>query len=284
MILACFDLETTGTDHATAEVVQAACVLGDESHKALFRSDRPIPSEATAVHGITDAMVAESPRFADCAESLAEGLASADVLLTFNGLAYDVPILERYLGRPLAHPCHVDVYRLWRRVQAQGAVNYDPRASGFPADLLRGSLGAAYYWCKDAQLSGAHDALVDVQATITVALELIPFLLLGYPSTLSGWRPLEGPPSVLAAWSALACLSQSPLPGFADLDGKLRWNGRDLAFTFGKHAGVSLRTVCDIDASYLRWTLGADFPDDFKQIVKAARRGIHPNPPASETT
>jgi len=264
VILACFDLETTGTDPATAEVVQAACVLGDESHKALFRSDRPIPSEATAVHGITDAMVAESPRFADCAESLAEGLASADVLLTFNGLSYDVPILERYLGRPLAHPCHVDVYRLWRRAIADGRRCQASR--DVSASLFRGTLGAAYYWATGEELEGAHDALIDVRATIEAAIGLDPKC------------------GNLSAWQELAILSQSPLPGFADLDGKLRWNGRDLLFTFGKHAGVSLRTVCDRDASYLRWVAGADFPADFKAIVRAARNGAHPNPPASENT
>jgi DNA polymerase-3 subunit epsilon len=263
VILACFDLETTGTDPATAEVVQAACVLGDESHKALFRSDYPIPAEATAVHGITDAMVAESPRFADCAESLAEGLRSADVLLTFNGLSYDVPILERYLGRPLGHPCHVDVYRLWRRFQARGARNAGEGADSVPADLLRGSLGAAYYWSTGTVLDGAHDALNDVQGTLIAA----------------GFMRYNSPDP---DWAELARLSQSPLPGFADLDGKLRWSGRDLLFTFGKHAGVSLRKICDCDSRYLSWITSSDFPDDVKQIVRAARRGMHPNPPASE--
>jgi DNA polymerase-3 subunit epsilon len=265
VILACFDLETTGTDTATAEVVQAACVISrdgvDESDKALFYSMGPIPADATAVHGITDAMVADCPAFGDCAESLAEGLLEADVLLTFNGLGYDVPILERYLGRPLAHPCHVDVYRLWLRAQAQDWTR--PQVQ-LPASLLRGSLGAAYYWCTGETLAGAHDALNDVRGTLEVGQCLNRHA--GSFANYSG----------ISRWAELARLSQSPLPGFADLDGKLRWSGPDLVFTFGKCKGQTLRTC---DRSYLRWLVGADFPADVKRIVRDVLAGQHPNPP-----
>jgi DNA polymerase-3 subunit epsilon len=157
----------------------------------------------------------------------------------------------------------VDVYRLWRRAIAEGRRSPAPSHDA-PASLFRGTLSAAYYWATGEELEGAHDALIDVHATIEAGVGLDPKC------------------GNLAAWQELAILSQSPLPGFADLDGKLRWSGRDLVFTFGKHAGESLRRVCDRDTSYLRWVLGADFPDDFKAIVKAARRGMHPNPPASE--
>ena len=260
MRLACFDLETTGTDTDTAEVVQAACVIttdeGEQPHKALFRSRLPIPAGATAVHGITNAMVADEPEFGDCAQSLADGLLEADVLLTFNGLTYDVPILEGYLGRPLAHPCHVDVYRLWLRAQAEG--RRCPTSRRVPANLFRGSLGAAFYWSTGAELDGAHDALIDVRATLDVA------------------RALRSTDTGLMDWLDLARLSQSPLPGFADLDGKLRWSGPDLVFTFGKCKGQSLRTC---DRSYLRWIVGADFPDDVKRIVRGVLAGQHPTPP-----
>jgi DNA polymerase-3 subunit epsilon len=266
VILACFDLETTGTDTATAEVVQAACVISrdgvDESDKALFRPCRPIPAEATAVHGITDAMVEDSPVFGDCVESLADELLAADVLLTFNGLGYDVPILERYLGRSLAHPCHVDVYRLWLRAQAQDWTR--PQVQ-LPASLLRGSLGAAYYWCTGETLAGAHDALNDVRATVIVA------------ECLRRHTPkLE--PDDPRQWKALAAMSQSPLPGFADLDGKLRWYGPDLVFTFGKCKGQTLRGC---DRTYLRWIVGADFPADVKRIVRDVLAGQHPTPEAT---
>lgn len=260
MIIACFDLETTGTDTATAEVVQAACVISrdgvDEPDKALFRPRSPIPAEATAVHGITDAMVADAPRFGDCAASLADGLREADVLLTFNGLGYDVPILERYLGRPLAHPCHVDVYRLWLRAQAEEQRCSESRQVS--ASLFRGTLGAAFYWATGRELDGAHDALIDVRATLDVAWTL---------------NPTAGH---LGSWYEMARLSQSPLPGFADLDGKLRWSGPDLVFTFGKCKGQTLRGC---DRSYLRWIVGADFPDDVKHIVRAALNGLHLTPP-----
>jgi DNA polymerase-3 subunit epsilon len=261
VILACFDLETTGTDTATAEVVQAACVISrdgvDESDKALFCSRLAIPDEATAVHGITDDMVQDSPEFGDCAESLANELLAADVLLTFNGLGYDVPILERYLGRPLAHPCHVDVYRLWLRHRAaklHGRLGSDMAC--LTADLFTGSLASAYAWTTGRALDGAHDALNDVRATLECARDWynrVPF-----------------------EWAELARASQAPLPGFADLDGKLRWSGPDLVFTFGKCKGQTLRGC---DRSYLRWLVSADFPGDVKRIVRDVLAGQHPNPP-----
>jgi DNA polymerase-3 subunit epsilon len=262
VILACFDLETTGTDTSTAEVVQAACVISrdgiDESHKALFRSGYPIPAEATAVHGITDAMVAAAPIFGECARSLADGLLAADVLLTFNGLGYDVPILENYLGECLAHPCHVDVYRLWLRNRAAKA----PARLGdgvlcLTADLFTGSLASAYAWTTGRALDGAHDALNDVRATLECARD---------------WYN-----RVPMTWEELARASQSPLPGFADLDGKLRWSGPDLVFTFGKCKGQTLRGC---DRSYLRWLVGADFPGDVKRIVRDVLAGQHPTPEA----
>lgn len=267
-VLACFDLETTGTDVRTAEVVQAAfvsvtCTSGGyktlSEAKALFLPMLPIPPEATAVHGISDADVADADGFDDYGHAcdLSDALRDADVLLTFNGLAYDVPILERYIGAPLAHPCHVDVYRLWRRLQAS---DYTKNAAGLPASLMRGTLGAAYYWATGEELDGAHDALNDVRGTIDVMRAMLTV----DPDT---------------TWAELARLSQSPLPGFADLDGKLRWQGLDLTFTFGKHAGVPLRTC---DPSYLRWVLGSDFPDDVKRIIRAVQSGAHPTPPTAD--
>ena len=76
IIFRCFDLETTGVDVETCEVVQAAVVLapelpphqqiaglkpclagvyvnGAESHSQIFAA-RDVPPESTAVHRITD--------------------------------------------------------------------------------------------------------------------------------------------------------------------------------------------------------------------------------------
>jgi DNA polymerase-3 subunit epsilon len=64
------DTETTGTDHASDRVIELALVVFEychatgtvgrvlETYDALEDPGRPIPPESTAIHGITDAMVA----------------------------------------------------------------------------------------------------------------------------------------------------------------------------------------------------------------------------------
>lgn len=65
------DTETTGLGDG-AEIIDIGIVdvAGNVLLDALVRPMRPIPTEATAVHGITDAMVAEAPTFGDIAAQL----------------------------------------------------------------------------------------------------------------------------------------------------------------------------------------------------------------------
>jgi len=60
------DVETTGLE-ARAEIVQLGALAPDATVllDTLVRPTRPIPADATRLHGITDAMVADAPAFAD---------------------------------------------------------------------------------------------------------------------------------------------------------------------------------------------------------------------------
>ena len=53
----------------------------------------PISPEVTAIHGITDADVAESPSFEDVARDIETALEGCD-LGGYNVLRYDIPLLE----------------------------------------------------------------------------------------------------------------------------------------------------------------------------------------------
>jgi DNA polymerase-3 subunit epsilon len=73
--LAVIDFETTGFDDQLDRVVEVGVVCfsaGEVSarHSWLLNPDMPIPESAIAVHGITDAMVADAPRFWQIAEEL----------------------------------------------------------------------------------------------------------------------------------------------------------------------------------------------------------------------
>lgn len=63
---AVLDVETTGLD-SQAEIVEIAIVSLDGAvlYQSLVRPLKPIPSEATAIHGITNDMVAAAPRWND---------------------------------------------------------------------------------------------------------------------------------------------------------------------------------------------------------------------------
>lgn len=66
------DVETTGVDPLVDRIIELAVVVG-EGGKVLSRQSWlihpgcPIPAEASAVNGITDATVADAPRFEDVA-------------------------------------------------------------------------------------------------------------------------------------------------------------------------------------------------------------------------
>jgi DNA polymerase-3 subunit epsilon len=73
--IAVIDFETTGFDDAIDRVVEigVACFLKGElvqTKSWLIQPGVPIPETAVNVHGITDAMVADAPRFAEVAAEL----------------------------------------------------------------------------------------------------------------------------------------------------------------------------------------------------------------------
>src|SRR3990167_3178478 len=97
MIWLAVDLESTGTDTATAKIVELA-LCGAEGPVFESRVDPGchIPAEATAIHGITDADVAGAPMFSVIAPTVQQHLDGV-VLVGYNHRAFDVIILNREL-------------------------------------------------------------------------------------------------------------------------------------------------------------------------------------------
>ena len=82
-----FDTETTGLDPATGDrMVELGCiemvnrVATGRTFHAYFNPEREMPAEAEAVHGLSDAFLADKPRFAE----------RVDEFLTFIG---DAPLV-----------------------------------------------------------------------------------------------------------------------------------------------------------------------------------------------
>jgi len=96
--LVVFDTETTGTNARSDRIVEIACVkLHPDGRREVWvrrlNPGIPIPAASTAIHGISDADVAGSPRFAEVARELAEFLANAD-LAGYNITGFDLPVLR----------------------------------------------------------------------------------------------------------------------------------------------------------------------------------------------
>ena len=99
------DTETTGRDPASDRVVEVACVRWEAGKITLQKSwlvnpGRPIPKEASDVHGILDEAVKDAPPFASIVPELLEALAGA-VPLAYNA-EFDRKQLLSELGRVAA--------------------------------------------------------------------------------------------------------------------------------------------------------------------------------------
>lgn len=160
------DVETTGLDPRSDEILQIAVVYGDGSVaiNALTRSARHQSwPRAEAIHGITPEMVKGAPPIADVSARVAEALGGADLLVGYN-LVFDIAFLEA-AGIALPTCERFDVMREFapvanRRVRGAGG-NRSYRFQTLEACAKRyGYVGSP------GRASRPHDALNDTQAAL----------------------------------------------------------------------------------------------------------------------
>jgi DNA polymerase III epsilon subunit family exonuclease len=94
-----FDLETTDLDPMTCEIVEiGAARVRDgavvEEFHSLVRPQKPVAPGASEVHGYSDAELSDAPTLQQAWPEFA-AFAGDDVLVAHNGLAFDVPVLQR---------------------------------------------------------------------------------------------------------------------------------------------------------------------------------------------
>ncbi|MDE5958137.1 MAG: 3'-5' exonuclease, partial [Muribaculaceae bacterium] len=101
--LVVFDLETTGTNIVRDRIVEISAVKlmpdGTRIEKTKrLNPEMHIPEEATAVHHITDEMVADEPTFRQVSKALNAFFEGCDVA-GFNSNKFDVPLLVEEFAR-----------------------------------------------------------------------------------------------------------------------------------------------------------------------------------------
>jgi len=242
--LAFLDLETTGLSTVSDRIVEMAVIRVSPQGDVLeavrrFNPGIPISPDATAVHGITDADVADEPSFSARAKSLAELLEPCD-LAGFNIRRFDLPLLLaefKRAGVPFSP-------RGRRLIDAQVIFHREE-----PRDL---SAAAKYYLGREHE--EAHTALGDIRTTAAV----LSAQLQKYPEIP---RDLDG----------LQAYCDEVTPFQTEID---RWFHRrdgEMVFRRGKHRGEALGRVAATAPDYLRWMLGADDMDEeVLQVVREA--------------
>ena len=102
-----FDLETTGINISKDRIVEISILKvfpngNKESRTWLVNPDVPIPKEVSDIHGITNEMVINEPKFVTIAPKIKEMISNTD-LGGFNSNKFDIPLLAEEFLR-----CNID--------------------------------------------------------------------------------------------------------------------------------------------------------------------------------
>ena len=179
-----FDTETTGLSPLAGDrMVEIGCVelvnrceTGRTFH-AYFNPDRPMPSGAEAVHGLTDRFLSDKPRFQEKAEELLDFL--GDAPLVAHNAGFDFAFVNHELnhcGRPLICTSRmVDTLAIARQRHPGAKHSLDALCTRFGVD-------------RSARVK--HGALIDAQLLACVYVELTGGRQIGLSLAPSDEAPL----------------------------------------------------------------------------------------------
>lgn len=239
-----FDLETTGINISRDRIVELSFLKvypnGEEEMKSKrVNPEMSIPPESTAIHGITDEDVKDSPTFKQIAKSLAAQIEGCD-LAGFNSNRFDVPMLaEEFLRAGIDFDMgkrkFIDVQIIYHKKE--------PR-----------TLAAAYKFYCDKELIDAHSAEVDTIATY----EILKSQLERYPELVNDIDELS---------KEFGSFNNN-----VDFAGRIVLNDKGVeVFNFGKHRGKPVADVLKREPSYYSWMMDGDFPLNTKQVITKIR-------------
>jgi DNA polymerase-3 subunit epsilon len=211
-----FDTETTGLSPLAGDrVVEIGCVelvnrveTGRTFH-AYFNPERPMPSGAEAVHGLTDVFLADKPRFRDKAAELLDFL--GDCPLVAHNAGFDFGFLNHELGN-CGHPLicmtrMVDTLQLARTRHPGAKHSLDALCTRFGVDR---------------SLRVKHGALIDAQLLAQCYVELTGGRQIGLTLTDIVAEPIEDGAPAPAADSARIVIEVRPPRAHAPTDEELQ--------------------------------------------------------------
>jgi DNA polymerase III subunit epsilon len=237
--IAFLDLETTGINVSNDRIIEFSILKIHPNGMEEWMSSRvnpemPIPAKTTAIHGIKDEDVVNSPTFKGVAKNLANFLEGCD-LAGYNAIKFDIPVLaEEFLRSNIdfnfTKRRYVDVQVIFHKKEQR-------------------TLTAAYlFYCKK-ELEGAHGSRADTAATYEIL-----------KSQLDRYKDLENDIEKLADFS---CFNSS-----VDFAGRIILDEKGVEiFNFGKHKGKPVETVFNEEPAYYSWMMNGEFPLYTKKIL-----------------
>ena len=256
-----FDIESTGLSVVRDKIVQIALIKmfknGDPPAEfmTLVNPGIPISEEAMAVHGITPKDLANKPTFQQVAQKIWDFIGNAD-LAGYNSNRFDVPMLMEEFARvgmdfEVSKRRLIDVQRIFYKME--------PR-----------TLKAAYRLYCGKEMTDAHDALADVQATLEV--------FKGQLETYDGVDLLDEDGKLIPApikndMQVLHDFTNDL--NFLDATQRMRVQPDGTAiFNFGKYNGHPVKDVLAKDKNYYHWMMDKEFSTQVKQILREMMREI----------
>ena len=266
-----FDLETTGIDLVKDRIIQISYIKvypdgKEERGNELVNPEKPIDSAITQLTGITNEDVKDKPTFKQLGQKLAEKFRNCD-FAGFNSNHFDIPLLaEEFLRAGVdfdfSKSRMIDACTIFKRME-------------------RRNLAAAYkFYCgrKMEDDFEAHRADQDTEATYRVLMGELDKYAPG--ANEDEEKVLENDMDKLAEFSKMN--------NYVDFAGRIIWaemkDGRGNVlldrdgnprmtevFNFGKHKGIPVADVLQIDPGYYSWILTGDFTYNTKQVLTRIR-------------
>lgn len=257
--LCVFDLETTGINITQDRILEIAVIKVMPSGELIRKSNVlnptiPITAESTAIHGIRNEDVQDKPTFKEVARDYARFFEGCD-LAGFNILKFDVPMLvEEFLRAGVEFD-----YSRKKLIDAQKIFHL----------MEKRTLSAAFKFYCDQDMTDAHSAEADTQATLDV--------LLAQVARYENQEVTDGLGKKIGVIkNDMEVLNKLTASDLVDLAGRMIRNDKgEVIFNFGKHKGKAVAQVLKDEPSFYDWMMNGEFPLDTKRkLTEIKLRGL----------
>ncbi len=249
-----FDLETTGLDQKYDRIIEIGAVKihpdgKRETYTQRINPQMRIAAEITALTGISNEDVAAMPTFAQAAPQIDTFFKGCD-LGGYNIARFDTKVMIEEFKRVGMN------FKMEERAVIDSQVIFHQKE--------KRDLSAAYKFYCNKDLTSAHSAQADIDATLDVFLS-----------------QMERYPDLPRDLQALHNFCRGTQDRFVDSEGKFFWRDGEAVFNFGKYKSQTLKQVAKSYPEYLNWVISPErqFAQDVIDICYKAMKGEFPKKP-----